>query len=313
MPSVSVIVPVYNVEDYLERCLESLGNQTIKDIEIIVVDDGSSDSSPSILDKYTSIYPNIIAVHVPNGGVSRARNIALEKARGRYVGFVDSDDYVSPVMFETMKKTIEETEADIVQCLSSERGQNHKPLSPVIGRDNIITSYMDRVISASVWDKLYSRSLIGDTRFSGDLKFAEDFEFNAAILIKASKVSFVPEVLYYYTERESSESHRSINSSHLMGFRVYDYLESICPLNNALREREVSESLRFLDSIVGHGEIGKEYEDDLAARIRKNRKFISNNRYLSKAGKLRTRVLLFSPSLYITVVRLYKMMRGKNE
>ncbi len=312
MPSVSVIVPVYNVEDYLERCLDSLVSQSLEDMEIIVVDDGSGDNSPSIIDRYVSLYPNIIALHVPNGGVSKARNIGIEKATGRYIGFVDSDDYVSPLMFEKMLNAIEETDSDVVQCMPSGEGEDEKPSSSITGKDEIITAYMDGVITNCVWDKLYLRALVGDMRFPEDLRFAEDFEFNASVLSSSSKVSFIPDMLYYYTLRESSESHRGINPDHLEGFRVYDFLRDKCPANSALRERELSESLRFLDSIIGHEEIGKEYEKNLMARIRNNRKYIAKNRYLSGAGKIRSRFILLFPSLYVSLVALYKRLRGKN-
>ncbi len=312
MPSVSVIVPVYNVEDYLEKCLDSLGKQTLEDIEIIVVDDGSTDGSSSIIDKEASIYPNITALHVPNGGVSKARNIGLEKAGGRYIGFVDSDDYVDSTMFEKMLKRIEETGADIVQCWTCEGGRSAFPIYTITGKNELITANMDKVVSSNVWNKLYSRSLIGDIRFVDDLRFGEDFAFNAAVLTKASKVSFVPEILYYYISRESSETHRDINPEHLKSLRFFDFLRDRFPSNSAIREREICESLCLLDSIIGHRTIGPRYEKDLTARIRNNRKYIRKNRYLSGAEKIRSRFVVLFPSLYISTVRLYKALRIKN-
>ena len=104
---VSVIVPVYNVENYLEKCLTSLVNQTLKDIEIIVVNDGSTDNSQKIIDRYEKKYSNVKAYVKKNGGVSDARNYGINKAKGKYIAFVDGDDYVDEMMYEKMYKKAE--------------------------------------------------------------------------------------------------------------------------------------------------------------------------------------------------------------
>ena len=115
MKKISVIVPVYNVEDYLERCLHSLVKQTIEDIEIILINDGSPDNSQKIINCFKEQYPDkIVSVEIENSGVARARNIGLQYATGEYVGFVDSDDYVDVSMFEKLYEKAQEDEADIV-------------------------------------------------------------------------------------------------------------------------------------------------------------------------------------------------------
>ena len=103
MKKISIVVPVYNVEKYLERCLESLTNQTLEDIEIILVNDGSIDASQTIIDKYKNRFPNKIkSFYIKNGGAAKARNFALNQVTGEYIGFVDSDDYISEEMYEKM-------------------------------------------------------------------------------------------------------------------------------------------------------------------------------------------------------------------
>ncbi|MBR6563859.1 MAG: glycosyltransferase, partial [Clostridia bacterium] len=117
MPKVSIIVPVYNVSDFLPRCLDSLVNQTLKDIEIIVVDDGSTDESQAIIDTYSANYPHIIkAFKKQNGGLSDARNFGIKRATGGFLGFVDSDDFVDITMFEKLYSKAYETDSDIVIC-----------------------------------------------------------------------------------------------------------------------------------------------------------------------------------------------------
>ena len=113
---VSIIVPVYNVESYLDKCLNSLVNQTLKDIEIIVINDGSTDNSQKIIDKYSKKYKNIINITKENGGVSEARNLGLEKASGEYIGFLDSDDWIEPDMYELMYQKAKTENFDIVAC-----------------------------------------------------------------------------------------------------------------------------------------------------------------------------------------------------
>ena len=116
MPKVSVIVPVYNVEEYLERCLDSLVNQTLKDIEIIIVNDGSTDGSKEIIQKYLNKYKNIVYLEKENGGLSSARNYGIPYAKGEYIGFVDSDDYVELTMYEKMYNKAIEEKSDMVEC-----------------------------------------------------------------------------------------------------------------------------------------------------------------------------------------------------
>lgn len=116
MELVSVIVPVYNVEEYLPECLDSILASTYKNLEIIVVDDGSPDNCPRICDEYAQKDPRIKVIHQENQGLVGARNTGLKHAHGKYIGFVDSDDAVSPVMYEQLVRAIEETEADLAAC-----------------------------------------------------------------------------------------------------------------------------------------------------------------------------------------------------
>ena len=310
MPSVSVIVPIYNTEKYLPRCLESLVSQTLEDIEIICVDDGSTDSSPSILDDFASRFPKIRAVHTENGGVSGARNIDLAMTNGDYIGFLDSDDSASPGMFQTLLSYALDTDSSIVQCSYDKASRRVDALETFCGKDEIVTALMDFDITNAVWDKLYRRDVIEEIRFPSDLKFAEDFEFNAHALVKAKNATLIPDSLIHYTERDESESHHSINNGHIKGFRVYDYLRLECADSESVPERELSESLRFLESAAGHSEIDSRSIDDLFERIRRNSKYITHNRYLSSSGRMRARFASSFPVLYLSILKFCKKVRG---
>ncbi len=306
MPKVSIIVPVYNVEKYLESCLKSLVKQTLDDIEIICVDDGSTDNSALILDRYSKIYKKIKVVHKKNQGVSIARNIGIDISSGDYIGFVDSDDFVSMEMYLILYNYAISYMADIVQCNSPIKNNNFELIETT---DISVKALMDFKITNSVWNKLYKREIISNIWFSSDLRFAEDFEFVANVLLKSKRVLLVPEKLYCYETRELSETRSEINDEHLKGFRVYDFLKnnSSCDF---IRFREISESLKFLNSTIGHNNISKKYTKNLINRIKTERKFISNNPYLTQGNKVSCFLICFFPFLYLFAVRLAKKVRS---
>ena len=319
-PIVSIIVPVYNVREYLSRCLDSLTSQTLRDIEIIAIDDGSTDGSSSILDSYAGKDTRIKAFHVENGGVSKARNIGIDNAEGEYVGFVDSDDYVEPRMFERLVDVAYETEAECVQCSfdivdgSAEETipQLKQNYYTIEGNGEIVKSFFNERIENSVCNKLFKRSDIGQDRFPLDLQFAEDFYFNAMFVLKCRKMALIDDVLYHYYSRESSASHDIISDKHLKGFQVYD----IAKLNNTeedvlrvIAEKELSESLRFLDSSIGHEEVSDKGLAGLIRRIKTGRRWIKGNVYMTGARRLRARIVCLSPKFSISVVKVLKKLR----
>lgn len=218
MKKVSVIVPVYNVEKFLKRCLNSLVNQTLKDIEIIIINDGSKDNSQAIIDEYKAKYPDIIkAYYVENGGVAKARNYALNYVTGEYIGFVDSDDYVSEEMYEKLYNKAIEKNADIVCCNYYRVIDNEKFILKKFGNSRIDK---DELFDKSVyeanllfdevpylWNKIFKAEIIKNNNFKfyDDLRIYEDFMFTYQAFSKANKISRIEEGMYYYmVSRESS-------------------------------------------------------------------------------------------------------------
>lgn len=203
MPKVSIIIPVYNVEEYLERCLDSIVNQTLKDIEIIIVNDGSTDGSKEIIQKYTSEYKNIVYLEKENGGLSSARNYGIPYAKGEYIGFVDSDDYVELTMYEKMYNKAIEEKSDMVECDFIWECPNKK-------REDIGKIYFGKkeaIVEARVvaWNKIIKKDIIEKTKitFPEGLRY-EDIEFFYKIVPYLDKISFVKETLVHYIQRESS-------------------------------------------------------------------------------------------------------------
>lgn len=203
MPKVSVIVPVYNVEKYIEKCIQTLVNQTLQDLEIIIVNDGSADNSEKIVKRYKKEYKNIIYVTKENGGLSSARNFGLLYATGEYVAFLDSDDYVDKTIYEKMYNKAKETNSDYVECDFYWQYPDHE-------KEDIGYRYKDkkemfakaRVVA---WNKLIKRETIVENKLEFPVGlYYEDVEFFYKLLPYIKKFSFVEEPLIYYVQRESS-------------------------------------------------------------------------------------------------------------
>ncbi len=213
---ISIIVPVYNLELYVERCLNSLVNQTLKEIEIIVINDGSTDKSKEIIEKISNQYPNIIKLFdVPNMGAAKARNFGLSKATGEYIGFVDGDDYVSKDMYEKLYNKAIEENADIVttayykekeeKCEEKGTKQSECFGYSLHEQPNILIESFPYI-----WNKIFKRDLIikNELEFE-DLKIYEDLVFTYKLFLTANKISKVYEPLYFYiVTRENSLTHK---------------------------------------------------------------------------------------------------------
>ena len=209
-PLVSVLIPVYNVESYLERCLDSILSQTLKNIEVICVNDGSTDNSLAILEKYKEKDKRIVIISKENGGLPSARNAGIDAARGKYVGFVDSDDFIEPQMYRVMTRAAEENHSDIVICganIFPEKPRANKwlydTLSPL---KRVYKEFMPEVIFQSVdttpflWRTLIRKSLIdsGEYRLDEAIHIGEDKAFQCKIYPAAQGITVLPDKLYNY-------------------------------------------------------------------------------------------------------------------
>ena len=215
-PLISVIVPVYNVEQYLLRCLDSIASQTYQNLEAILVDDGSTDCSGLICDEYCLKDSRFRVIHQENRWLSGARNTGLDAAKGEFVCFVDSDDYVSPYYIETLLDGLS-TGADLSVIgfeMVNEDGSVFKgareeiPSNSIKNKEEILKLLIDGIGMGAftfgvVWNKLYARSLIGDTRF-GPFFSLEDAPFNLAVYSKISTAFITNVKAYFYVQRPGS-------------------------------------------------------------------------------------------------------------
>lgn len=230
---VSIIVPVYNVEKYIGECLYKLVNQTIKDYEIIIVVDGSLDNSINIVKEYTEKYPNIISYYeTENKGLSAARNLGLKKAKGEYVGFIDSDDSVSIKMFEKMYNCAVNNRCDIVVCDYCKVTGRYKEDVILDIKENDYKNDLIIKCRPYAWNKIYKKELFQkcNIEFPEGLIF-EDISTIYPLLMQANKVGYVKEVLYNYNIRMNSIM-KSKNRDDQKIITVLDIMNKYCKEHN---------------------------------------------------------------------------------
>ena len=237
MKSVSVIVPFYNVENYIEKCLETLVNQNLEDIEIILVNDGSKDRSKIIVDKFLKQYPEkIVYLEKENGGLSDARNYAIPHAKGEYIAFLDSDDYVEKTMYKDMYELAKKENSDMVECdfyWEYPYKNKRKEDKGVIynGKKEMLEKV--RVVA---WNKLIKKEILEKSRvlFPKGLRY-EDVEFTYKLVPYLDKVSFLKKPCIHYIQREGSISNNQ-NERNKEIFQVLDNVIKFYKENNLYDE-----------------------------------------------------------------------------
>ena len=209
---ISVIVPVYNVEPYLDRCVQSIVDQTYENLEIILVDDGSPDNCPAMCDAWAARDSRIKVIHKQNGGLSDARNAGMEEATGEYIGFVDSDDYIAPEMFEKLMVRMINTNSDIVSCDAIRVWDDDTPNVTMVHNsgdfvldrtESMCALIQSTCLIQTVWNKLYKASLAKRILFEKG-KIHEDEYWSWQAVSLASRVATINNAFYFYYQRTGS-------------------------------------------------------------------------------------------------------------
>lgn len=239
---ISVIVPIYKVEKYLRKCVDSIVNQTYKNLEIILVDDGSPDNCPAMCDEYAKLDNRIKVIHKQNGGVSSARNVGLDCAKGSFVCFVDSDDTIELTMLEDLHQSIVETNSQLavccVRCVFENRIQENCPFDQDFVLDTRDKQEFNSIYSnpkidmASVCNKMYRKNLLSNQRIKKDLIYAEDMVFNLEYYAKIDKIAFVSKCLYNYSIHADSCIQSNMSQLGLLGLKVLPYEIEFCNNTN---------------------------------------------------------------------------------
>lgn len=227
-PIVSVVIPVYNVEKYLAKCIESVQNQTLENIEIVLVDDGSTDKSGAICDEYALKDERIVVIHQRNGGLAHARNTGIELARGEYIGFIDSDDWIDITMYEELVNEFAKKDIDVVCSGIKLVGSTGDIKEIEYVKENVILKgeeisrlLLKRKFSVSCCNKLFKRNLFKDRHFTVG-KTNEDFELLFYLFLQVKQVGILANSYYYYRKNETSIT------SGIKNVKIFDLYYNAC-------------------------------------------------------------------------------------
>lgn len=227
---VSIIVPVYKSEKYLRECVDSILNQSLKDIEVMLVDDGSPDHCPQICDEYMRKDPRVTVIHKENGGASSARNVGIIRATGRYIGFVDSDDWIEPEMYETLLNCIESTNADMAVCdIAQTKGgrKTGKPEVEVWSNSQALGKFF-RVDGNGGFNSV-CRRLVKKDLFKGwnfiEGKMNEDIQASYYLTFKAEKTVYVKKEMYHYRKNTEGVTNSGFSKKKLDLLDIWDIVQ----------------------------------------------------------------------------------------
>ena len=261
---ITVIVPVYNVEKYLDKCVETIVNQTYKNIEIILVDDGSKDSSGEKCDIWQKKDKRIKVIHKQNGGLSSARNTGIDIANGEYITFIDSDDYIDSKMIENLYEDLKNFNADISICNRYYLFEDGSKCLRYKKRENVLEMDSKQAIyelnnyrnfDMSAWAKMYNRKLFNKIRFPVG-KLSEDFFIMYLLFDKAKKIVYNSEPLYYYLQRKGSISkNKKINWDFVLAAKEQmNYVEKKYPdLKPCVRAAYASANMTVYNMVLKSG------------------------------------------------------------
>ena len=307
---ISVIVPVYNVEQYLERCVDSIINQTYTNLEIILVNDGSTDNSGKLCDELAKKDERIRVIHKENGGLSDARNRGIDESESDLVGFIDSDDYIDSDMYEVLLKNLNDTDADLSMCALYDV-YNNTPEAQVTNKETwklsseqAIKMVMEaKILSVTAVNKLYRKSLFTDLKFEVG-KIAEDAFIMIKLLDKCEKIVATNEKKYYYVHRENSITTQKFSTKFLNVIEAYEQnsniiLEKYPKLKDVAQTRMNWAYFYVLDRLLLDDNYNdKELENKLISYLKNHHKDILNDPLFTKGRKIGFIALLLSRNLY---------------
>lgn len=221
---ISVVVPVYNCSSYIGKCVSSLTKQSYADLQIILVDDGSTDDTSAVCDSLAASDDRITVLHKPNGGVSSARNAGIAAARGEYITFADADDYVNSDHISMLYGLMQKYGCDVAACsyAAENEGSSADALSSSHNRKEICHSHDSAVcellaggaVGGYVWNKLYRRELLDGIEFNSEIKILEDLLFNYNVFKRIKNMAFIDSRSYHYVQRGQSAMHRGFGEEH---------------------------------------------------------------------------------------------------
>ncbi|EOH87788.1 glycosyltransferase family 2 protein [Enterococcus pallens] len=309
MCEISIIVPVYNVEKYLHKCVDSILIQTFTDFEVILVDDGSLDNSGQICDEYAKKDDRVKVIHKKNGGLSDARNAGIDVAKGKYLGFVDSDDYIERDMYELLYENIVKEKADLSICgiyhvYEGKNPEKKQEKYMLLDRNEaMLLIFHGNQISDHAVNKLYARSIFDTLRYPIG-KYHEDSFAIVSILDNCEKIVVDTKQKYYYYHRNDSITSQKFSKKHLEYIIAWEENEKKVKgrsheLDEAAHQRVCFAHFLVLDKILSSNVENKVSETtEIVRYIRKNYLFIMNNKIFTKSRKIALNLLMIHLKLY---------------
>ncbi len=317
-PLISVIVPLYNAEPYIVRCLDSILAQTWPHMEVIVVDDGSTDDGARLCRARAAGDSRLSVVRLArNRGPSAARNEGIRRAEGAYVSFVDADDYVEPELLERLYRSLRETGADISTCAADGLRLESAPAETFTRREAIRCLARGCPFNLVPWGKLYSRELVRDHLFDEKIFYSEDLLFLYQLLKHAEKVSYIPDRLYHYVCREGSQVHSPVDRRKRTTLLVHDIVCGDVARNFPEAETDYRYLALEIDRCLGmmavkNGTEGstlvclKEIRKDLRRRFGREALALFSRR----KDRAAVRMLYVSAALFWGAARLTAILKG---
>ncbi len=322
---VSIIIPVYNVINYLDCCVQSVLKQSYADLEIILVDDGSTDGSSQICDHWAEKDPRVQVIHKENGGLSSARNAGIESAIGEYLAFVDSDDYISPEMIQKLHEALKANNAEISVCSFLHVDEQGTPIEGM----NHNLSLTDKVFSGKeavsflqlgqkgyrfeyAWNKLYSTALFSDRRFP-EGKLCEDAFLSHRLLGESQRVACIHDICYYYRQRGGSIMHSGSPYVYLHQAEArVDRMQYCSELGlHRCAGSAYWRAAMYLCSAVQLGDHSPALQGEIADVLRSLRKSTFLLQYCTEKEKLQVLMTCLSPRLYCALFRGAKRQQRK--
>lgn len=319
---ISVIVPVYNIKEYLPRCVESVMAQTYRDLEIILVDDGSEDGSGEICDAYAKKDERVRVIHKKNGGLSDARNAGLEMVSGKYIGYVDGDDFIDADMYEKMLAALREQKAQVAVCefrQLGESGQSRVATGDVLGLSReealeiFICGHRQYRIYPSVWSKLFLRDLVEGMRFAVG-KSSEDIMYTTEAFCRMDRCVYVDVPYYNYIVDRADSIMNQKTGERRFACEIPIWKEQEAFLRKRGMENLADQSAyyfyrRMLFYFIDFKEKGQR---EFAARLsrlikseKKKIKLIYQKDWAAKGDRTRIKLMLMAPGWYYIAVKLY--------
>ncbi|MBQ6887390.1 MAG: glycosyltransferase [Lachnospiraceae bacterium] len=326
---ISVIVPVYNMEKYLKRCVESILAQEYRQLEIILVDDGSTDNSPAMCDAYAKQDERICVIHKENGGLSDARNAGLAIATGSFIGFVDSDDWIEPEMYKDMYEAAKKHQAEVVVCRYAEvypdrvvDGSCNELV--VLTREEVLNIFICEhpryKIYNSVWSKLFKREIIGNTIFPKG-RNSEDIVFTTKAFCRLERCVYIDTAYYNYVREREGSIMNGFAGDRMLKDEIPFWREHIACIHQVKEELGQKAEYYFYKRLVGYylstrttakkqKEL-KRYATALLSEIQKDKARIQqiyNCDFVKKSDKYRMWMVLNIPEIYVMIENVYQKL-----